>query len=73
MNITPSRDKKALNRIAFESCVAETTRQRSEAASPQKEKKNRRHEDQTTKYIVFATAVFNLIHAVLDLIQHFTE
>ncbi len=38
-----------------------------------KEMKNRRHEDRTTKYIVFATAVFNLIHAVLDLIRHFTE
>ena len=42
-------------------------------AAMQKEKKNRRHEDRTTKCIVFATAVFNLIHAVLDLIRHFTE
>ena len=38
-----------------------------------KAKKNRRHEDRTTKCIVFATAVFNLIRAVIDLIEHFTE
>ena len=47
--------------------------QKGETKAMRKEKKNRRHEDSTTKYIVFATAVFNLIHAVLDLIRHFTE
>lgn len=41
--------------------------------SRKKAKKNRRHEDSTIKYIVFATAVFNLIRAVLELIEHFTE
>ena len=47
--------------------------QKGETKAMRKEKKNRRHEDYATKCIVFATAVFNLIHAVLDLIRHFTE
>lgn len=48
--------------------------QKGETKMPRKKaKKNRRHEDRTTKCIVFATAVFNLIRAVIDLIEHFTE
>lgn len=35
-------------------------------------KKNRRNEDSTVKYIVFATAIFNLIRAVVDLIETLT-
>lgn len=37
-----------------------------------KAKKNRRHEDRTTTYIVFATAIFNLICAVIELIKALT-
>lgn len=37
-----------------------------------KAKKNRRSEDNTVKYIVFATAIFNLIRAVVDLIESLT-
>lgn len=37
-----------------------------------RQKKNRRNEDSTVKYIVFATAILNLVHAVLKIIEHFT-
>lgn len=37
-----------------------------------RQKKNRRNEDSTLKYIVLATAIFNLIRAVVDLIESLT-
>ncbi len=37
-----------------------------------KAKKNRRNEDHTVQNIVFATAIFNLICAVIELIKALT-
>ncbi len=37
-----------------------------------RQKKNRRNEDSTLKYIVFATAIIQLVRAVVDLIKLLT-
>lgn len=34
-----------------------------------RQKKNRRNEDSTVKYIVFATAILNIIRAIVELIK----